>query len=1089
MKMLACCCAFAMLIAGTWFAPPSVHADTIEINTAETTMRDIDALYPGGGAPKTALVTPTGSVALSSTVDPAIWAKSTGWTVTVSPGRTVQGGDYGILFNEAKDGSGNDLKGTLVNAGSVSANGGAWIFGVETGAGSTITNQSGATISGTAATTYGLGIYADEGSTISNAGSISGSAASSNGIGIWAEKNSTITNQAGAAISGTAASNGRGIYGKSGITVDNRGTISGSSASGSGYGIYGTGGGWTIANHEGATISASGAASLFTPVHGITLFNNPANTITNNGTITVTCSGGPCGGITGSHNTINTGTITVTRTGGASRLAAYGLDVSGTITNSGRIEVKNESASGGATGISAKLPDSTLTNKSGGIISVTAATSSGATAVQIVKGTVTNEEGASITSSGTGVVLGDSILKNAVSLTNHGAISGARGVYAPGGNAIIDNYGTIISETGIVVTGGNTIIRNYSSGTITGTGGIAISLAGDNNTILIQRGSTVNGSIEAGGSGNTLEFNGPGSYGSNITGTWALMKSGSGTLTLSGTNTYTGPTTIDDGALAVNGSIASPVTVSGSVTGYGTLMGTGSINGNVTNSGHIAPGNSIGTLTINGDYTHQAGAVYEVEVNAAGVSDRINVTGKATINGGTVQVLAEDGSYKPSTDYTILHADGSRTGQFADVTSNLAFLDPTLSYTANDVILTLVRNSADFASTALTDNQRAVASILDASSGTATGDMRTVLDGLLTLSAPGARRAFDQMGGTTYTAFPIIDIDRTYQYLHTLFRRGSSLFFNPQSFSASNNPHLQRFAAAGTVMTDASVQPVTTTGPWGLWINGYGVSGGRSGDDIGSQYDYTIGGIIGGLDYAPSKSFRGGISFGYSHTKVDFDDLSDRGKADSIQVGLYGSYTTNRWYLDSALYYAHNKYDMTRSIAFGPIYRVSEGDYKGYEVAGYAEGGYCFLVNRFEIRPMLSFLAVRHYQDSFTETGAGSLSLHADSQRYWSIRSALGARFAYEFGKKDGAAFTPEVSARWVHEFGDDQYSLDARFAGYPAGAFEVRSDKVKRDSAVLGAGFTGTTGKNTSFFLFYDVSLREKHTDHALTGGIRYVW
>lgn len=166
-------------------------------------------------------------------------------------------------------------------------------------------------------------------------------------------------------------------------------------------------------------------------MHGITLYSNPGNTITNNGTITVTCSGGLCGAITGSRNTINTGTITVNRTG-ASGLAAYALDVSGPVTNSGRIEVN------GGSGISLKLPDGTLSNKNGGFISATG------TAVSIVAGTVINEQGAAITSSGaTGLVLGDSILKNATSLTNDGAISGITGVHAPGGNATIDNYGSI----------------------------------------------------------------------------------------------------------------------------------------------------------------------------------------------------------------------------------------------------------------------------------------------------------------------------------------------------------------------------------------------------------------------------------------------------------------------------------------------------------------------------------------------------------------------------------------------------------------------------------------------------------------------
>ncbi|NDK54230.1 autotransporter-associated beta strand repeat-containing protein, partial [Rhizobium laguerreae] len=83
-----------------------------------------------------------------------------------------------------------------------------------------------------------------------------------------------------------------------------------------------------------------------------------------------------------------------------------------------------------------------------------------------------------------------------------------------------------------------------------------------------------------------------------IGGTGGLTVS-DGSQTLSGVNTYTGATTVSGGRLSVNGSITSPVTTSGA----GILGGTGTIFGDVTNAGTIAPGNSIGTLTIAGNYT------------------------------------------------------------------------------------------------------------------------------------------------------------------------------------------------------------------------------------------------------------------------------------------------------------------------------------------------------------------------------------------------------------------------------------------------------------------------------------------------------
>jgi fibronectin-binding autotransporter adhesin len=68
------------------------------------------------------------------------------------------------------------------------------------------------------------------------------------------------------------------------------------------------------------------------------------------------------------------------------------------------------------------------------------------------------------------------------------------------------------------------------------------------------------------------------------------------------------------GTLAVNGRITSNVTVGPA----GTLSGNGIITGSVANAGTLAPGNSIGLLTVNGTYTQMAGSTYQVEVNNAG---------------------------------------------------------------------------------------------------------------------------------------------------------------------------------------------------------------------------------------------------------------------------------------------------------------------------------------------------------------------------------------------------------------------------------------------------------------------------------------
>src|SRR5260370_34903418 len=122
-----------------------------------------------------------------------------------------------------------------------------------------------------------------------------------------------------------------------------------------------------------------------------------------------------------------------------------------------------------------------------------------------------------------------------------------------------------------------------------------------------------------------------------MSGTGSLPPQGAGLVNPTANNPYTGPTSVTGGTLAVNGSITSNVTVGSG----GTLGGNGTITGSVSNAGIIAPGNSIGTLTVNGSLLQNAGSVYQVETNSCGQSDRIHVNGPATINGATVQGPAQ----------------------------------------------------------------------------------------------------------------------------------------------------------------------------------------------------------------------------------------------------------------------------------------------------------------------------------------------------------------------------------------------------------------------------------------------------------------
>jgi autotransporter-associated beta strand protein len=170
----------------------------------------------------------------------------------------------------------------------------------------------------------------------------------------------------------------------------------------------------------------------------------------------------------------------------------------------------------------------------------------------------------------------------------------------------------------------------------------------------------------------------------------ALVKAGTGIMTLSGVNTYTGPTTMNAGAVIVNGSIASSSLTT--VNSGAALLGSGTVGSTVINAGgFLVPGpvGVPGNMTVAGNLALQSGAFYVVQVNPT-TAATTNVSGTASL-AGTVMATFAPGSYV-SRSYAILTAAGGVTGTF-DALATFG-LPPNfgtrLNYTGNTALLNLM---------------------------------------------------------------------------------------------------------------------------------------------------------------------------------------------------------------------------------------------------------------------------------------------------------------------------------------------------------------------------------------------------------------
>ena len=133
-----------------------------------------------------------------------------------------------------------------------------------------------------------------------------------------------------------------------------------------------------------------------------------------------------------------------------------------------------------------------------------------------------------------------------------------------------------------------------------------------------------------------------------IAGPAALVKSGSGTLTLNTNNTYGGTTTVTGGTLAINGNqsgATGAITVSGAAS---VLTGTGSVGGDITveTGATFAPGGpATGTFTTGpGSLAQmQAGTTFRAHFDSAAppaVSSKLILNGNLTIASGvTLDVI------------------------------------------------------------------------------------------------------------------------------------------------------------------------------------------------------------------------------------------------------------------------------------------------------------------------------------------------------------------------------------------------------------------------------------------------------------------
>ncbi|KRA00936.1 hypothetical protein ASD71_02200 [Achromobacter sp. Root565] len=705
--------------------------------------------------------------------------------------------------------------------------------------------------------------------------------------------------------------------------------------------------------------------------------------------------------------------------------------------------------------------------------------------------------GSSVTITDNSTVTGNIVNNGNISTNSISPVyqSSGNGIEISNGAAVtgrIENNGNIWG--GVVVSGnadvaGGIVNTGYINalGSSSSSAGVAVDVAGAHAPMVITNTGSIIGDVRLGAS--TLNIDGGSVFGA-ITGDdnqHSLMASSGGGISTVNVNTdFTPAGTITVGA--VNVAAGKTLTIDGKkvnglLTVKGTLAGTGNVGmttlesgatlspGTAASSNHVmmmaAPGANmsvnptgaqIGTLTVNGDLTFKPGSTYRVDATPDGKSDRVNVTGTANLAGSVVHV-GEGGTYAPSTSYTILSA-GNLNGHFDSLSSNLAYLQPTLSHQGNDVVLTVDMKTVptepdskptnpgnggtrpiEFADLAVTSNQRSAANAVQTLPKTS-----SLYSRVLNLPNGAPAGVFADLSGESFgsSVGAMQNVSNNVASLPT-----AQLRANMNAGFVPGPPTAQVGRGDASMLPRSNAQP--------LWAQAFG-------------------------------NWRTMDGFGYTDSRITVDDRSAKSDVNSYSAIFYGGKSfevgSGKINFTAGLAYTWHDIDSKRNINAAGQYQELKADYSASTGQVFTDVGYAIPLNdRVTLEPFFGADFSDLRTRGFSESG-GDAALSGKSSTNNVGTTTLGLRAQTTFDVKDTAGRLRGMLG-WRHAYGDVNPEATMSFDG--SQPFTVAGNPLARDAAVMEVGVDLAMSKNATLGLAYSGQFGDGNRQN--TGTVNVSW
>lgn len=251
------------------------------------------------------------------------------------------------------------------------------------------------------------------------------------------------------------------------------------------------------------------------------------------------------------------------------------------------------------------------------------------------------------------------------------------------------------------------------------------------------------------------------------------------------------------------------------------------------------------------------------------------------------------------------------------------------------------------------------------------------------------------------------------------------------------------------------------------------------------NYHYHAFNITNGLDFKFTDDIIFGAAFDYGNMDSKFGD----GRGDLNTKGYSGIfYAANRvfdnGYLNLIADYSRLVFDYQRDINVGTINTQADGRPRGQQLGLKLFGGYDFKNKKITWGPVAGLQYLDLSIDSYSESGAGNISMEIAKQKARSLIASFGGRINAEMDMR-WIILSLNSRASFEHEFKDSARDVATRFSTTQDTSYDTRIDGPDRDYMRLGLGISGSMKDTLVLGIDYDTILANKQAStHRITAS-----